>query len=271
MNAGKGSTAGREPTWHRPAWPLGATLRGLSPHSPLLSSDDPRLRVRAPAPGLPWTHPAHRPPSHPAERSEGAEGQEVVEHRQGPGAQSQGGSGHAAQLPQSPPQGQLGEVQPAGHMSPPAQPASEPRVRGPQGAPPRPEQRRPAHPPAASPPLCGVRSLGRAPRPSPTLTQSGVAACGRHTHFPVSPPAPLPKTGGNWGQRVRPNSWHLSGGGGSEGGRGPGSGQSPGGQMQTLLAAPTLLGRTDSRRAAVTTAPSPVPSGLRALVPHLIN
>lgn len=63
------------------------------------------------------TYPAYGPPSHPAERSEGAEGQEVVEDGQGPGAQFQGGSGHAAQLPQPPPQGQLGEVQPAGHRS----------------------------------------------------------------------------------------------------------------------------------------------------------
>lgn len=164
MNAGKGSTAGREPTWHRPAWPLGATLRGLSPHSPLLSSDDPRLRVRAPAPGLPWTHPAHRPPSHPAERSEGAEGQEVVEHRQGPGAQSQGGSGHAAQLPQSPPQGQLGEVQPAGHMSPRT---ASVRAQGPRspGSPTAPRAA-PSCPPARSKPT-SLRSSQPWPCPSP--------------------------------------------------------------------------------------------------------
>lgn len=63
------------------------------------------------------TYPAHGPPSHPAERSEGTEGQEVVEDRQGPGAQFQGRSGHTAQLSQPPPQGQLREVQPAEPMS----------------------------------------------------------------------------------------------------------------------------------------------------------
>lgn len=63
------------------------------------------------------TYPAHGPPSHPAERSEGTEGQEVVEDRQGPGAQFQGRSGHTAQLSQPPPQSQLGEVQPAEQMS----------------------------------------------------------------------------------------------------------------------------------------------------------
>lgn len=44
------------------------------------------------------TYPAHGPPSHPAEGPEGTEGQEVVEDGQGPGAQFQSRSGHAAKL-----------------------------------------------------------------------------------------------------------------------------------------------------------------------------
>lgn len=89
------------------------------------------------------TYPAHRPPSHPAERSEGTEGQEVVENRQGPGAQFQGRSGHTAQLSQPPPEGQLGEVQPAEQMSVHGQVSSQ-GLGGPTL-------------PSASLPLCGVQ------------------------------------------------------------------------------------------------------------------
>lgn len=89
------------------------------------------------------TYPAHGPPSHPAERSEGTEGQEVVEDRQGPGAQFQGRSGHTAQLSQPPPQCQLGEVQPAEQMSAHSQVSSQ----GPGGP----------TPPSASLPLYGVQ------------------------------------------------------------------------------------------------------------------
>lgn len=92
-------------------WPIRLLAAALAFPAPRPTSG--QLGPRWPA----RTYPAHRPPSHPAERPEGAEGQEVVEHGQGPGAQLQGGSGHAAQLAQPPPQGQLGEVQPAGHTS----------------------------------------------------------------------------------------------------------------------------------------------------------
>lgn len=45
-----------------------------------------------------YTYPAQGPPSHPAEGPKGTEGQEVVEDGQGPGAQFQSRSGHAAKL-----------------------------------------------------------------------------------------------------------------------------------------------------------------------------
>lgn len=132
------------------------------------------------------TYPAHGPPSHPAEWSEGTEGQEVVENRQGPGAQFQGRSGHAAQLSQPPPQSQLGEVQPAGHMSPMA------RVSG--------------------------QDLGGTGSPHPTLSKpfNGV-----WQHWPCPPPPSQPHfesgLGRLWSEDSLPGLSHLPASWGGQG------------------------------------------------------
>lgn len=163
--------------------------------SPPFCVRDPNLRPALGCGGEPGqqpvhTYPAHGPPSHPAERSEGTEGQEVVEDRQGPGAQFQGGSGHTAQLSQPPPQGQLREVQPAEQTSVTA--GSAVRV---WEAPPHPRQ-------ACLPAEAG--STGRGPSTQPRL-RWGLRCLCSPTLIPVSPTCPPAKE--DWESGAAQGRW----------------------------------------------------------------
>lgn len=59
------------------------------------------------------TYPAHRPPSHSGQGLKSTERQKIIENSQRPRTQFQSRPRHTAQLAQPPPQGQLGELQPA--------------------------------------------------------------------------------------------------------------------------------------------------------------